>query len=92
MPDLRQLIKLPQPPYFTRVLRPPPFPQMEMGHLQLLAWRDRLEREQPGLHLCGFGWEGIGMNDMIKKAKAVAKDVGLGRSAAEQAAVKGVYF
>jgi len=50
-------------------------------------------QEQQGLHICGFGWEGIGMNDMTKAAKAVATAIARGAGLdREQAAVKGVYF
>lgn len=92
--DLASLMKLPSPPSFVHVLRPEVgIPQLEIGHGQLQKWRDQIEREQAGLHICGFGWEGIGMNDMIKKAKAVATAVSLGQTAGQgHAAVKGVYF
>jgi len=71
--DLRQLIPLPEPPCFSRVLRGNSgIPQLEMGYPALLNWKDSLEQSLDGLHLCGFGWEGIGMNDMMKTAKRVA--------------------
>jgi oxygen-dependent protoporphyrinogen oxidase len=50
-------------------------------------------REHQGLFIHGFGWEGIGLNDMIKSATRVAEsireNVGANR---EEAAVKGIYF
>ena len=71
--DLRQLIPLPEPPCFSRVLRGDGgIPQLEMGYPALLSWKESLEQGLDGLHLCGFGWEGIGMNDMMKTAKTVA--------------------
>lgn len=71
--DLRQLIPLPEPPCFSRVLRgDSSIPQLEMGYPALLTWKESLEQGLDGLHLCGFGWEGIGMNDMMKTAKMVA--------------------
>lgn len=71
--DLRKLIPLPEPPCFSRVLRGDSgIPQLEMGYPALLTWKDSLEQKLDGLHLCGFGWGGIGMNDMMKTAKAVA--------------------
>ncbi len=74
--DLRQLIPLPEPPCFSRVLRGDNgIPQLEMGYPALLNWKDSLEQGQDGLHLCGFGWEGIGMNDMMKTAKVVAERI-----------------
>ena len=91
--DIRQLMDLPDPPCFTTVLRTSHgIPQLELGYPQLLAWRDALEREIDGLHLCGFGWGGIGINDMIKSAKQVATAVVQGRLSDNKAAVKGVYF
>jgi oxygen-dependent protoporphyrinogen oxidase len=91
--DLRQLLDLPAAPEFVKVLRPQSgIPQMEKDHLALLAWRTRLEQEHRGLALCGFGWDGIGINDMTRSARqAVAALDRAGR--AEQAPeVKPVYF
>lgn len=71
--DLKKLIPLPEPPCFSRVLRGDGgIPQLEMGYPALLTWKDSLEQGLDGLHICGFGWEGIGMNDMMKTAKEVA--------------------
>lgn len=94
--DLSELIDLPEPPVFVRVLRPPQgIPQLELGYPQLLDWRNELTGRMPGLHICGFGWGGIGINDMTKSAKAVAEAIGkgsvsgTGRTGRE---IKGVYF
>jgi oxygen-dependent protoporphyrinogen oxidase len=92
--DLRQLIHLPEPPCFHRVLRGDSgIPQLEMGYPALLAWKDTMEQRLEGLHLCGFGWEGIGMNDMMKAAKTVAERI-LHRVGGkrQQPEVKPVYF
>ena len=71
--DLRKLISLPDPPCFSRVLRGnSSIPQLEIGYPSLLTWKDALEQDLNGLHLCGFGWEGIGMNDMIQASRIVA--------------------
>jgi len=91
--DLRQLIHLPAPPVFTKVLRSNhSIPQLEIGYPKLLDWRNRLVVHNPGLHVCGFGWEGIGINDMTKAAKQVAAAIAAGRSATGETEVKGVYF
>jgi len=92
--DLRQLLPLQGEPVYARVLRPKGgIPQLEAGYPALLNWRDQLMREHEGLFIHGFGWEGIGLNDMIKSATRVAesirKNAGTTR---EEAAVKGVYF
>ena len=92
--DLRQLIPLPEPPCFSRVLRGESgIPQLEMGYPALLTWKDSLEQGLDGLHLCGFGWEGIGMNDMMKTAKAVADRILLRTGGKRQKPeVRPVYF
>lgn len=92
--DLRQLLHLPEPPCFTKVLRPKAgIPQLEMNHPALRPWLTALERDWAGLHVCGFGWEGVGMNDMTKAAKKVSREIAAGREeGSESAQVKPVYF
>lgn len=91
--DIRQLIHLPDPPVFTKVLRSDyAIPQLEIGYPRLLEWRNRLVAQNKGLHVCGFGWEGIGINDMTKAAKQVAAAVAAGGPARGESEVKGVYF
>ena len=76
------------------VLRPASgIPQLERGYGRLLAWRDQLMQEHRSLSVCGFGWEGIGINDMIKGAVKVAEDIlDTSGSQSRQPEVKGVYF
>jgi len=91
--DLRQLIHLPDPPVFSKVLRSDHgIPQLELGYPKLLAWRKRMVENNPGLYVCGFGWEGIGINDMIKSAREVAAAVAAGSAAEGKSEVKGIYF
>jgi oxygen-dependent protoporphyrinogen oxidase len=91
--DLKQLIHLPDPPVFSRVLRPAHgIPQLETGYPKLLSWRNSLVNNNQGLYVCGFGWEGIGINDMTKSAKQVASAIAAGISAKGETEVKGVYF
>jgi len=92
--DLRALLPLQGEPVFARVLRPKGgIPQLEAGYPALLDWRDQLMREHEGLFIHGFGWEGIGLNDMIKSATRVADAIRANAGTArEEAAVKGVYF
>ena len=92
--DIRELIDLPPTPAYTKVLRPKGgIPQLESGYTRLLEWRRELLKQNKTLYICGFGWEGIGINDMIKSATKVALKVQSGRPQ-EQAAteVKKVYF
>jgi len=91
--DLRQLIHLPAPPVFTKVLRSGhSIPQLEVGYPRLLEWRNSLISRNSGLHICGFGWEGIGINDMTKAARQVAAAVAAGRSGIGETEIKGIYF
>lgn len=93
--DIGQLMTLPDKPWFTKALRPEGgIPQLEMGHPALLEWQNELVREQAGLYICGFGWSGIGINDMTKSAKKTAEAVIAGGDARleEKAGIKPVYF
>lgn len=90
--DLSQLMALPKPLY-AKVLRPTAgIPQLEAGYTELLAWRNTLHDTQPQLHLCGFGWQGIGINDMVKEAKRMAERVTATVKGEAGVEVKGVYF
>lgn len=92
--DVSRLIQLPKRPRFQMVLRPAiGIPQLEMGHHRFQDYRLRMERTHPGLYVCGFGWDGIGVNDMIKQAKHTAGSLIEGVSAGPgRVTVKGVYF
>ena len=92
--DLQNLMDLPDPPSFARVLRPKSgIPQLEDGYPALLTWRRYLQTALPDLHICGFGWQGIGINDMTKEAWKAAKAI-LSKELEEEERqeVKGVYF
>jgi oxygen-dependent protoporphyrinogen oxidase len=92
--DIRTLMVLPKPPVFAKVLKSVgAIPQLEMDHPALLKWRRGLEEKMSGLYLCGFGWDGIGMNDVIKSAARTVEAVAESRQAdSGQAPVKPVYF
>ena len=91
--DLKQLIHLPEQPVFSRVLRPQSgIPQLEEGYVDLLSWRKQLHEDRDSLHLCGFGWQGIGINDMHKEAWKIAKRILVGYMDEQKEEVKGVYF
>jgi len=91
--DLGELMQLPEPPSFARVLRPKSgIPQLEDGYPALLSWRRTLHAEMDALHICGFGWGGIGINDMTKEAWKAAKRILTRELEQEEKEVKGVYF
>ncbi len=93
--DLQQLLNLPAPPQYARVLRPRcGIPQLEKGYPALLNWRNALMESQKGLYVTGFGWDGIGINDMIKTAFRVSDAINQGEQdgGEKDAAVKKIYF
>ena len=92
--DIRGLLDLPAEPCFTKVLRPAGgIPQLGKDYIELLKWRNSLLQRHPGLYVCGFGWEGIGLNDMIKAARGIAEKAAAGvPQFQDQAEVKKVYF
>ena len=91
--DLQMLMQLPQTPEFKRVLRSQAaIPQLEIGHSKFQDYKDQMEAENQGLYICGFGWEGIGVNEMIRDAKSTAKNLVDGKPGTrERAEIKGVY-
>lgn len=93
--DLRELLDLPGDPSHARVLRPwGGIPQLEAGYPALLQWRNDMMKKEKGLYVTGFGWEGIGLNDMIKTAYRVAEAIKQGEQDGGETdvAVKKVYF
>lgn len=92
--DANELLGIKSTPVFTRVLRPDGgIPQLEQNYPALLDWRNDLVRRFPGIYICGFGWDGIGINDMIKAAFSVAEKAGTGApQVSDEAEVKKVYF
>ncbi len=93
--DITPLLGIDHPPVFARVLRTAnTIPQLEMDHLALLAWRQRLLHRFAGrLAICGFGWDGIGMNDMTRAARKAATSLtGDHPAPSNEEQVKGVYF
>ncbi|MBI4793406.1 MAG: protoporphyrinogen oxidase [Deltaproteobacteria bacterium] len=92
--DIGQLLDLPARPLFAKVLRPASaIPQLEMDHPKMLAYRAALERENEGLYICGFGWDGVGINDMVKAARKAVTAISAGGRGEEGAVpVKPVYF
>ena len=91
--DMGHTLGLRGQPVYAETLRPlGGFPQLEEGAARLLAWRERLVADNAGLFVCGCGWNGIGINDMIKTAKAVATARLTGDGGNQTAEVKKIYF
>lgn len=92
--DVQDILSIREKPLYTTVLRSNGgIPQLEQGYTGLLARRDELIHENRGLHVCGFGWEGIGLNDMIKTATRVSAAIlNDAASTRQETEVKKVYF
>ena len=94
MIDLTSLMNISQNPVFTHVIKTKEaFPQLEIGHLKIQAYQKNIAAKYPGLFITGFGWNGIGMNEMIKEAKTVADQFSTeNERSANPEQVKGIYF
>jgi oxygen-dependent protoporphyrinogen oxidase len=92
--DVREILRLKKQPAYTTVLRSSGgIPQLERNYPLLLAWRQKFLAAHPGLQIVGFGWEGIGLNDMMKCADRAAEMVLAASTATRHdAELKGVYF
>jgi len=68
---------LPDPdPTFTTVRRwPRSLPQYEVGHLDRIAQLDDLVARLPGLTLLGNAYRGVGLPDLIRDARAAARQI-----------------
>ncbi len=92
--DMRQLLHLPGEPAYVKVLRSSgAIPQLENGYPELLSWRDRVTGRHDNLFVCGFGWQGIGLNDMMKHATIASENLLAGmKGKQQQSEVKKIYF
>lgn len=92
--DVGDILHLPRQPSYSSVLRPQGgIPQLERHYPQLLAWREQFLAKNGNLSLCGFGWDGIGINDMVKNGCRCAAAILSNETTAKSPAdVKGIYF
>ena len=82
---------LPEPPRFAAPRPSSAIPRTGAGHTGLLAGARRC-RMVAGLRLCGFGWTGIGINDMVKEARRAAEAIWCAGGGDGGPEVKGVDF
>lgn len=74
--ELREVMGLAAEPVLTEVFRwPNGHPQYDVGHMQWLAEVDRLCALQPGLHLAGSSYRGVGLPDCIHSGAQAAEAV-----------------
>ena len=76
---------LPQPDFVFVRRWPLSLPQYAVGHLERMAALDRQVASLPGLHLLGNALHGVGLPDLIRNSRALARELllseDLGRAA-----------
>lgn len=92
--DMRELLHLPGEPTYIKILRSSgALPQLEKGYPGLLHWRNNITKNHRNLFVCGFGWDGIGLNDMMKHATNVAEAlIADSPDSQHEKEVKNIYF
>lgn len=73
--DLRDTMGIAATPVFYEIARcHRSMPQYPVGHVeQLERLRSQLREDQPGLWLCGAGYEGVGIPDCVRQGKQAAE-------------------
>lgn len=91
--DVNEILGIKERPVYSKILRSEGgIPQLERNYPALLAWRDAFQDQHHNLAICGFGWEGIGLNDMIKTATRVAEQLMSKTRGSRHDELKGIYF
>ncbi len=75
--DLKQIMDIDGEPEFYRVTRwKQAMPQYNVGHTyKIMKIKEDIRRNLPGLHLCGAGFEGVGLPDCIDQGEAAVKRI-----------------
>lgn len=75
--DLRRTLSIAAAPRFTHIVRHcQGIPQCTLGHAARLARLEDLLGRWPGLHLTGWGYRGVSVNQSIADAVRVAANIG----------------
>lgn len=92
--DIQSILNIREEPIYTRIIRSDGgIPQLEKGYTTLLQWHKEMEQKNSSIALCGFGWDGIGVNDMIKHSTRVAEKLLTPTVTGDtETEVKGIYF
>jgi oxygen-dependent protoporphyrinogen oxidase len=91
--DVKDILNIKKDPVYTTILRSDGgIPQLERNYPELLAWQKSVQEKDKSLFICGFGWEGIGLNDMMKSGTRVAEALLTSSGKKYDAELKGVYF
>ncbi len=91
--DVQHILGIKKEPVYTTILRSDGgIPQLERNYPQLLDWKKTIQEREKYLFICGFGWDGIGLNDMMKSGTRVAESLLTSSDKKYGAELKGVYF
>jgi oxygen-dependent protoporphyrinogen oxidase len=72
--QLRNILgPIPEPSFHTVRRWPRSLPQYEVGHLERIARLEEVVAQIPGLHLLGNSYRGVGIPDLIRDARALAR-------------------
>lgn len=91
--DVKQILHITKEPVYTTVLQSDGgIPQLERNYPELLKWKNDMQEKDRNLFICGFGWDGIGLNDMMKHGTRVAEALISSAGKKYEVELKGVYF
>jgi len=91
--DVQHILRIKKEPIYTTILRSGGgIPQLERNYPELLNWKKNIQEKEKNLFICGFGWDGIGLNDMMKSGTRVAESILTSSDKKYAAEIKGVYF
>lgn len=91
--DVQHILGIKKDPVYTTILSSDGgIPQLERNYPQLLDWQKAIQAKEKSLFICGFGWDGIGLNDMMKSGTRVAESLLTSSDKKYGAELKGVYF
>lgn len=91
--DVQEILNIGKEPVYTTILKSDGgIPQLERNYPQLLQWQQQACQQDRNLFICGFGWGGIGLNDMMKSGTRVAEELITSSGKNYGTELKGVYF
>ena len=91
--DVQHILGIKKDPVYTTILRSDGgIPQLERNYPKLLSWQKSIQEKDRSLFICGFGWDGIGLNDMMKSGTRVAESILTSAGKKYDAELKSVYF
>jgi oxygen-dependent protoporphyrinogen oxidase len=74
--ELRLIMGIKGDPELVKIFRhEKAIPMYTIGHSVRLEWLDRIEKKNPGLFFAGNAFRGVGLNDCVREAYAVAEKV-----------------